>query len=103
MTIALSCLTRVDSLIRLVYDPGHVPAGTGTGGAMRISSVTTLRLREYPNLCYVALGTDDGLTGIGETFFGARAVAAWVHETAAAYLLGKDPRTIERHSRALEG
>ena len=70
---------------------------------MRISTVTTLRLREYPNLCYVALGTDDGLTGIGETFFGARAVGAWVHETAAAYLLGKDPLTIERHSRALEG
>jgi L-alanine-DL-glutamate epimerase-like enolase superfamily enzyme len=43
------------------------------------------------------------LTGIGETFFGARAVAAWVHETAAPYLLGKDPRAIERHSRALEG
>ncbi len=70
---------------------------------MRISSVTTLRLRDYPNLCYVALATDDGLTGLGETFFGARAVAAWVHETAASYLLGKDPRAIERHSRALEG
>lgn len=65
--------------------------------------MTTLRLREYPNLCYVTLTTDDGLTGTGETFFGARAVAAWVHETAAAYLLGKDPRTIELHSRALEG
>ena len=71
---------------------GNVPAGTCEGGTLRISSVTTLRLREYPNLCYVALETDDGLTGIGETFFGARAVAAWVHETAAAYLLGKDPR-----------
>ncbi len=82
---------------------GNVPAGTCEGGTLRISSVTTLRLREYPNLCYVALETDDGLTGIGETFFGARAVAAWVHETAAAYLLGKDPRTIQRHSRALEG
>jgi galactonate dehydratase len=70
---------------------------------LRISSVTTLRLREYPNLCYVALATDDGLTGIGETYFGARAVAAWVHETGAAYLLGKDPRTIELHSRSLEG
>ena len=70
---------------------------------MRISTVTTLRLRDYPNLCYVALGTDDGLTGIGETFFGARAVAAWVHETAAPYLLGQDPRAVERHSRALEG
>ena len=82
---------------------GNVPAGTCEGGTLRISSVTTLRLREYPNLCYVALETDDGLTGIGETFFGARAVAAWVHETAAAYLLGKDPRTVQRHSRALEG
>ena len=82
---------------------GNVPAGTCEGGTLRISSVTTLRLREYPNLCYVALETDDGLTGIGETFFGARAVAAWVHETAAAYLLGKDPRAIQRHSRALEG
>ena len=48
------------------------------------------------------LETDDGVTGIGETFFGARAVAARV-ETAAAYLLGKDPRTVQRHSRALEG
>lgn len=70
---------------------------------MRISSVTTLRLRDYPNLCYVSVETDDGLTGIGETFFGARAVASWVHETAAPYLLGKDPRAIELHSRALEG
>jgi galactonate dehydratase len=82
---------------------GNVPVGTCEGGTLRISSVTTLRVGEYPNLCYVALGTDDGLTGIGETFFGARAVAAWVHETAAAYLLGKDPRAVQRHSRALEG
>jgi galactonate dehydratase len=70
---------------------------------MQIWKVTTLRLRRYPNLCYVALETDTGLTGIGETFFGARAVAAWVHETAAPYLLGKDPLTIELHSLALQG
>jgi L-alanine-DL-glutamate epimerase-like enolase superfamily enzyme len=70
---------------------------------MRIESVSTLRVGEFPNLCYVALRTDDGLTGIGETYFGARAVSAWVHETAAPYLLGKDPRSIELHSRALEG
>ena len=47
----------------------NMPRSTGVGGMLRISSVTTLRLREYPNLCYVALATDDGLTGIGETYF----------------------------------
>ncbi len=70
---------------------------------MKVTRVTTLRLGDYPNLCYVVLETDEGLTGVGETFFGARAVAAWVHETAAPYLLGKDPRTVELHSRSLQG
>jgi L-alanine-DL-glutamate epimerase-like enolase superfamily enzyme len=77
--------------------------GASELGDMRISKVTTLRLGRYPNLCYVAIETDSGLVGLGETFFGARAVASWVHETAALYLLGKDPLAIELHSRSLEG
>jgi L-alanine-DL-glutamate epimerase-like enolase superfamily enzyme len=70
---------------------------------MLITKVTTLMLGEYPNLCYVVIDTDEGLTGTGETFFGARSVAAWVHETAAGYLLGQDPLAIERHSLSLQG
>ena len=32
-----------------------------------------------------------GPVGLGETFFGAEAVEAYLHETAAPHLLGKDP------------
>src|SRR5262249_15843397 len=37
--------------------------------------------------------------GLGETFYGAGAVAAYLHETAAPYLLGKDPLEIDKHNR----
>lgn len=43
------------------------------------------------------------MIGLGETFFGVRAVEAYVHETIAPYLLGKDPLQIDLHSRALYG
>jgi hypothetical protein len=41
--------------------------------------------------------TDEGLIGLGETF-DAEAVAAYIHESAAPYLLGKDPLRIDEHS-----
>lgn len=68
---------------------------------MKIEKIETLRLEEFPNLLWVEVTTDDGVVGLGETFFGARAVAAYIHETVAPYLLGKDPFEIDRHSRFL--
>jgi L-alanine-DL-glutamate epimerase-like enolase superfamily enzyme len=47
--------------------------------------------------------TDDGVVGLGETFFGASTVAAYVHESIAPYLLGKDPLQIDRHAKQLYG
>jgi len=64
---------------------------------VKITALETLLLDEFPNLLYVLVHTDAGITGLGETLFGAQAVAAWVHETAASYLLGKDPLQIDRH------
>lgn len=64
---------------------------------MRVTALETLLIDEFPNLTYVLVHTDEGITGLGETLFGAQAVAAWVHETAAPYLLGKDPLQIDRH------
>ncbi|MDB5058623.1 MAG: mandelate racemase/muconate lactonizing enzyme family protein, partial [Chloroflexi bacterium] len=64
---------------------------------MKITALETLLIDEFPNLTYVLVHTDEVITGLGETFFGAHAVAAWVHETAAPYLLGKDPLQIDRH------
>ena len=70
---------------------------------MKISAVETVRLGEFPNLCFVRIHTDEGLIGLGETYFGAQAVSAWVHENAAPMLLETDPLTIERHWQNLVG
>lgn len=70
---------------------------------MKLTAIETLRLAEFPNICWVLLRTDEGLTGLGETFMGAAAVEAYIHETAAPQLLGCDPRRIEAHHRALNG
>lgn len=68
---------------------------------MKITSVETVQIGAFPNLLYVRLHTDEGLVGLGETFSGAAAVAAWVHETAARIVLGKDALAIEGIWRAL--
>ncbi len=68
---------------------------------MQITALETLRLDEFPNLLWIRVETDDGLYGIGETYFGSRAVEAFVHETAAPALLGRDPLAIERINRDL--
>jgi galactonate dehydratase len=70
---------------------------------VKITQVDTLRLGEFPNIFFVLVRTDEGPSGLGETFYGARAVEAYVHETAAPYLLGKDPLQIDRHADALYG
>jgi L-alanine-DL-glutamate epimerase-like enolase superfamily enzyme len=70
---------------------------------MKIVELETLLIEEFPNLVYVRVHTDEGLIGLGETFFSPRAVAAWIHETAAPYLLGKDPLQIDRHWQGLNG
>ena len=50
---------------------------------MRITNLETIRLGEFPNIIFVRLHTDAGLVGLGETFFGAAEVEAYLHDTAA--------------------
>jgi galactonate dehydratase len=68
---------------------------------MRITAVETVRIAEFPALMYIRLHTDEGLVGLGETFFHADTVEAHVHAAVAPYLLGLDARQIERHAAAL--
>src|SRR6266545_229823 len=68
---------------------------------MRITRVETLQTPKYPNLLWLQLHTDEGLVGLGETFHGADAAAGYIHQLAAPYLLGKDPREVARHAHAL--
>jgi len=64
---------------------------------MKIVSLKTLQLDEFPHLLWLELETDAGLNGVGETFFAPAPVAAYLHANVAPYLLGKDPRDIELH------
>lgn len=70
---------------------------------MRITALETVRVDEFPSLLHVLLHTDEGLTGLGETFFFAEAVEAHLHDVVADYLVGQDSARIERHALALRG
>lgn len=70
---------------------------------MKVVQIDTLRLDEFPNLLFVLVHTDEGLMGLGETFFGAWAVEAYVHESVAPYLLGREALRLDRHARELQG
>jgi L-alanine-DL-glutamate epimerase-like enolase superfamily enzyme len=70
---------------------------------LKITQLETLRLGEFPNIIWVRLHTDEGLTGLGETFMGAAAVEAYLHEWAAPKLLGQDPLAIESRNRDITG
>jgi len=63
---------------------------------MKITALETIQLGEFPNLIWLQLHTDEGIVGLGETFYGTAAVAAYLHETAAPRLIGKDPLQIDR-------
>jgi len=70
---------------------------------MKIAAIETLRLDEFPNLLWVQVHSDDGLVGLGETFYGPDSAEGHIHGIIAAYLLGKDPLLIERHHANLIG
>ena len=61
---------------------------------MKITGFETIQLGEFPNLLWVHIHTDEGLVGLGETFFGPRAVEAHIHETVAP-LLARQARTAD--------
>jgi galactonate dehydratase len=68
---------------------------------VKITAVETIWLDEFPNLLWVQLHTDNGYTGVGETFYGARSVEAHIHETLVPRLLGADPLRIEYLNAAM--
>ncbi|WPZ35104.1 mandelate racemase/muconate lactonizing enzyme family protein [Thalassobaculum sp. OXR-137] len=70
---------------------------------MKVTGIETIRLDEFPNLLWVHVETDEGLKGLGETFYGAQSAEAHVHAIIAPYLLGQDPLQIERHHANLIG
>ncbi len=70
---------------------------------MKVTRIETVRLDSFPNIVWVLVHTDDGFVGLGEAFYGSHAAESHIHQTIAPYLIGKDPRAIERHQAHLVG
>ena len=70
---------------------------------MKISGIETVRIEERPNLLWVEVHTDEGITGLGETFYGARTVEEYLHEYVAPRVIGRDPLAIDLLSADLVG
>ncbi|MCC5973951.1 MAG: mandelate racemase/muconate lactonizing enzyme family protein [Rubellimicrobium sp.] len=70
---------------------------------MRIAAIETVRVAERPNLIWVEVTADDGTRGLGETFFGAGAVEAQVHDWIAPRVIGRDALAIDALAADLTG
>ncbi len=70
---------------------------------MKIVRLETVRLKERPNLLWILVHTDEGITGLGETFFGAATVEAYIHEYIAPRVIGRDPLQIDLLASELRG
>ena len=64
---------------------------------MIISRLETIWFDEQPNTLWLRIHTDDGLIGLGETYYVPRAVSAVIHDVFANLLLGRSAFDIENH------
>lgn len=69
---------------------------------MKVAALETVRPADQVNVCFVRLHADTGVVGLGETFYGASAVEAYVHDEVAPQLLGLADPTPERVSHRLQ-
>jgi L-alanine-DL-glutamate epimerase-like enolase superfamily enzyme len=63
---------------------------------MKITKVETIRYIPQPNILWVRIYTDDGLIGLGETYYLPKATEAIVHDMIADFLLDQSPFDVER-------
>jgi galactonate dehydratase len=70
---------------------------------VKLRGLETIRLEEHPNILWVRLHDEEGLVGLGETYFMAEAVEAYLHEVVAPKLIGRDPLAIDAIARDLVG
>lgn len=62
---------------------------------MMITAVDTIQLARHPNFFFVEVHTDDGIVGLGQTA-DSRRTAPVVQEFAEHFVVGRDPRDVER-------
>ena len=64
---------------------------------MKITRIETIWTDAQFNTLWVRLHTDEGLIGLGETYYAPRAVSALIHDVFANLLIGRSPFDIEKH------
>jgi L-alanine-DL-glutamate epimerase-like enolase superfamily enzyme len=69
--------------------------------SVKIRQLETIRIAEFPQLIWLQIHTDQGISGLGETFFNASAVEAYLHDDVAPRLLGRDALAIDAIARDL--
>lgn len=75
-----------------------------TNSQARISKITSVRSTLQPNVTHVLVTDSDGITGLGETFYGASAVEAHLHDVIVPTLESEKPfATPAEVSRAVAG
>jgi len=61
---------------------------------MKIIQIETItQIPDIPALSFVRIHTDEGVVGLGETYYTPESVAAYVHEVIAPVIIGRDPLT----------
>ena len=68
---------------------------------MKITNLETIRIAEFGNLLWLRIHTDEGISGLGETFMHPGAVEAYLHDAVAPRLIGRDALSIDAISRDL--
>lgn len=68
---------------------------------MKISKVRTYAHDDFPNVFHVEIETDNGVIGLGESYYFASSIAHFTNEFAAPQILGKDPLQREEISKSL--
>jgi len=68
---------------------------------MKIIGVETVQIKEFGNVVWTRVHTDEGLIGLGETFRNPEATISYIHETCAPNLIGKDPTQRQSLNRLL--
>ena len=68
---------------------------------MKITALETIQLPSFNNILWLHIHTDEGIIGLGETFRGTNAVAAYIHSEVAPALIGQNPLHIDRISKLL--
>jgi galactonate dehydratase len=61
----------------------------------RIARIETIRIAEQQNVLWVEVTDENGLTGLGETYYLPGAVEAVIHDMAAPLIIGADAFRIE--------